>query len=602
MTFIGDANDPATVLEDARVFFSSYFAASDDDEAKGIENSFSESTFPPYWRIGRLTAALVQVYDLVAPLDTRLAEVYLRRLGRIAGELFASRDDKRGFPADWFRSRVMPAWGAFTENRDGKWNTDVVTSGLFMYAMAAFARRVARKSALHAQYGDDAIRFITATIETFEAFRPELHLIDNDPHAYFTFPLKYRELQCNGNRGCENYRALAGKPLAYNLNLSMMQALAELARASDSALYRGSADATPAHLRVATEEGPLVIAKNVAFFADYLRLKTLDDGSPYFEWDYQQSHQGIEDTAHGQFELGCLAVILEDQVALNALLARMGRSERLPSPRFFAPIANTFLRRVWQDNSLSENVDGSGDEPARVECAGWVPFSQFDPWVWKRSRDTTFHNTPPDLREDNHAALLRYRRYSTMKYLTEFAGQNWLITPAAAAVGEHPPASIHDQKWLLVLSGVVLADLKGDNSGDWNRETVSFTPDMAGPDDPSATSGPLNWAISHYSIPKPAGSAGAQYLIRFSVEAWSPFVSLSAIFNQGQAMNGGFAVDAWRPNHFGSGTDAVTNRPVSNLFAGVNADLAVRDTDAWLYRLAYNITLIGKIVFIVPTF
>ena len=46
-----------------------------------------------------------------------------------------------------------------------------------------------------------------------------------------------------------------------------------------------------------------------------------------------------------------------------------------------------------------------------------------------------------------------------MKILTDFAGQNWLITPAALAVGENPPASIHDQKFLLVLSGVVIANL-----------------------------------------------------------------------------------------------------------------------------------------------
>ena len=48
-----------------------------------------------------------------------------------------------------------------------------------------------------------------------------------------------------------------------------------------------------------------------------------------------------------------------------------------------------------------------------------------------------------------------------MKFLTNFAGQNWLITPASLAVGERPPASIRDQKWLLVLTGVVLADFKG---------------------------------------------------------------------------------------------------------------------------------------------
>jgi len=43
-------------------------------------------------------------------------------------------------------------------------------------------------------------------------------------------------------------------------------------------------------------------------------------------------------------------------------------------------------------------------------------------------------------------------------------------------------------------------------------------------------------------------------------------------------------------------------RPVTELFAGINVDLAVRDHDAWLFRLGYNITLIGKIVFVVPMF
>lgn len=60
------------------------------------------------------------------------------------------------------------------------------------------------------------------------------------------------------------------------------------------------------------------------------------------------------------------------------------------------------------------------------------------------------------------------------------------------------------------------------------------------------------------------------------------------------------AVDDWRPNHFDNGTDAVTNEAVNNIFTGVNADLAVNDSDAWIYRLGYNITLIGRIVFIAP--
>jgi hypothetical protein len=177
-----------------------------------------------------------------------------------------------------------------------------------------------------------------------------------------------------------------------------------------------------------------------------------------------------------------------------------------------------------------------------------------------------------------------------MKLLTDFAGQNWLITPAALAVGEHPPASIHDQKFLLVLSGVVIANFQG-NSSQWVFDTLSFLPDMAGPQN----SGPLNWAIGRFSIPKPPGQS---YSIAFSLEEWAPFASLSSIFNQGQSINSGFAVDVWRPNHFATGTDAFTHSPVGNIFTGVNVDVAISDTDAVLYRIGYNVTLLGRIVFL----
>ena len=33
------------------------------------------------------------------------------------------------------------------------------------------------------------------------------------------------------------------------------------------------------------------------------------------------------------------------------------------------------------------------------------------------------------------------------------------------------------------------------------------------------------------------------------------------------------------------------------LFNGIAVDVAVRDNDAWLFRVSYHITLLGKIVF-----
>lgn len=179
-----------------------------------------------------------------------------------------------------------------------------------------------------------------------------------------------------------------------------------------------------------------------------------------------------------------------------------------------------------------------------------------------------------------------------MKFLTDFAGQNWLITPTARALGEPRPATIHDQKWLLVLSGVVFVNLEGNSTAEWLHETLSFIPDMAGPQN----SGPLNFAIDQFGIPRPPGDTG-NYNTVFSLTEWAPFAGLSSIFNQNQSINSGFAVDQWRPNHFETSTDLLTNQPVNNIFTGINVDVAVRDTDAWLFRLGYNITLLGRIAF-----
>jgi len=85
--------------------------------------------------------------------------------------------------------------------------------------------------------------------------------------------------------------------------------------------------------------------------------------------------------------------------------------------------------------------------------------------------------------------------------LNQFAGQNWLITPAALAVGQSPPQTILDQKWLLVLSGVVLANQQGNSNAAWLDETVTFLPGNSLSLGLGPSEGPLKYAIAHYSIP-----------------------------------------------------------------------------------------------------
>jgi hypothetical protein len=169
--------------------------------------------------------------------------------------------------------------------------------------------------------------------------------------------------------------------------------------------------------------------------------------------------------------------------------------------------------------------------------------------------------------------------------VNSFGGQSWLITPAARAVNEAQPR-INEQKWLLVLSGVGIVSLRGTSN--WLRETAHILPDMRVP---------LDYAINRFSIPRPPGAEATDYDVGFQLEQWAPFASISSIFDQDQSVNAGFAVDAWRHSPFATGTDAFSGQSVGCIFDGIIVNVAVRDSDAWLYRVGYNITLLGQIVF-----
>jgi len=179
-----------------------------------------------------------------------------------------------------------------------------------------------------------------------------------------------------------------------------------------------------------------------------------------------------------------------------------------------------------------------------------------------------------------------------MPYVSSFAVQNWLITPAALAVNQAKPTSISDQVWLLVLSGVGIINLQGNNADDWLRETITIFPDV---------NSPIQYAITNFGIPVPQ-SGGETYYPQFSLQQWAPFVGLSSVFEkQSGGVDAGYAVDQWTTTPFITGLKDINNNPLINVFAGIDANVAVRNTSATLYRLSYNFTLLGKIVFSQPT-
>ena len=167
-----------------------------------------------------------------------------------------------------------------------------------------------------------------------------------------------------------------------------------------------------------------------------------------------------------------------------------------------------------------------------------------------------------------------------MIFALGYESQSHLITPAALAVTEPPPASIAEQRWIFHTNGVALVDMKGQSPATWYRDQLLISPNLF-----FGMGGALIPALSRYSIPGPPGTPGRDWVPWMQVENWYPFATLSSIFDQNQAINAGFAVDRWIPQSR-PGTEAVTGNTIQGLLSGMLVDLAVRDNDAILHRSA----------------
>jgi hypothetical protein len=168
---------------------------------------------------------------------------------------------------------------------------------------------------------------------------------------------------------------------------------------------------------------------------------------------------------------------------------------------------------------------------------------------------------------------------------------SWVISPAAWAVSQPAPADVRHQRWHLTLTGVGIANLKGVSAANWRFETLKIWPEIA--------TAAVNSAIARYSIPRPPPPPDGVVVAAFQVDHWAPFAALNGIFDENQAINAGFEVRGWRAESFRTEKDALSGQDVSNLFNGIQVDVAVRDSDGWLLRVGYHITLLGRIRFVI---
>lgn len=170
-----------------------------------------------------------------------------------------------------------------------------------------------------------------------------------------------------------------------------------------------------------------------------------------------------------------------------------------------------------------------------------------------------------------------------MLTVLSFESQSFFITPAALAITEPRPATIADQRWIFQMNGVALVDMRGKTTASWVHDQLLISPNL---------STALTPALSRYAIPPVPGATPWM-----QVESSIPFATLSSIYDQHHAVDMGFAVDRWRIQTR-PGTEAVTGQTLQNLLSGMVVDLAVRDSDAILHRVSFNITVQGKMKFV----
>jgi hypothetical protein len=135
----------------------------------------------------------------------------------------------------------------------------------------------------------------------------------------------------------------------------------------------------------------------------------------------------------------------------------------------------------------------------------------------------------------------------------------------------------------MTLTGVAIIDLKG-NGPQWKWDGADLQIDISGP------------------LAATGRQASPGRILGFQVEQWAPFASLNSIYDHKTAVNAGFAVDSFNILLGNAGAEGIPNVFSGGAVqeGGLHVDVAVRDIDAWLYRVGYCVNLLGRIVEYTP--
>lgn len=435
------------------------------------------------WGVFDDAAAMARLFELTRDREALVPFKYLNHLRDVNDVALEFRDDHHpgdGHPdhdnrlcltcyppiLDKVRGKVVPAWGSGILYSDFVGNgalnpVDHVTSGVYLYGIAAFARLVAEHGPSQSVYGDKAMEFANAALETMFAFLPEFDTRQVDAFVEGIFHRPRRSptaSECVEARDLakahvwrfdrENFQGLsaeidkayetcteagryAGKPLAHNEAGALMMSFIELWRALDSDFYRAS-PARQSNADFARGLIPLMVTRFQRYFVNRLTLHDEGPGERY-EWHYNDDvpEPHVENTSHANLDMFYLDVLRRSRRRLDSHVAPAGEPILL-NGTVVQRFANTFLHvappaEIDRGGNVRGNVHGDPTEPDATgktdtfnySLDGWVTLAVVDPTVYRLCRDILLRTStrlgqPGRFQEylgiGAHAALLANKR------------------------------------------------------------------------------------------------------------------------------------------------------------------------------------------------
>lgn len=363
---------------------------------------------------------------------------------------------------DRVRGKVMPAWGSSILYTDytlsgGLNPIDAVTSGVYLYGIAAFARLVAEHPdpARRAAYAGDAMKFANAAVQTMGAFMPEwqtrqvgsfvegpIYRPRRSPtdtecdaanarakeHVRLYDPVHLEGLSKRFDENtpkCKDSDAYAGKPLAHNEGGALVMSFIELWRALDSDFYRTSPQRTSGG-ELSRGLIPLVATRHQRYFHNRLRAQ-----EQRYTWHYNDDVKDpdTEDTSHANLDMSYVDTLRRGLDRLNAQVAGVGEPVALDDA-MLRRFASTFIEQIARPAEIDRggnvrgNVDGAATEPNEAgevdhnnwPLDGWITLSAVDPTVYRLCRSVLLRTDGSGFQKylglGTHAALLAHKRFA----------------------------------------------------------------------------------------------------------------------------------------------------------------------------------------------